>query len=195
MEATHLLINEDITRFDNLPAEFQQLELKPDNFRNIHLAHVSSELSKETLPDIQLNTISELYISSEYAVHFILATIIKVNTSTDLYYYACDFCTEELDLDDDCYYCYSCGKSISTPSIMYKINVEVVDYTGWARLIILDIDASNFLMTDASKLLCREVLPTFDVKSDDKSQDESSRTLSVFKSANQLSRPHNDPSA
>ncbi|KAF7812917.1 replication protein A 70 kDa DNA-binding subunit B-like [Senna tora] len=99
MEATRLLINEDITCFDNLSVKFQQLERKLDNFRNIDLAHVSSELSKETFADIQLNTISELYISSEYAVHFILATIIKVNTSMDWYYYACDFCTEELDLD------------------------------------------------------------------------------------------------
>ncbi|KAF7807292.1 replication protein A 70 kDa DNA-binding subunit A-like [Senna tora] len=157
MEATHLLINEDITRFDNLPLEFKQLELKPYHFRNIHLSHVSSELSKDTFADIQLNTISDLYISSEYAVHFLIATIIKVNTSMDWYYYACEFCTEELDLDDDCYYCYSCGKSSATPSIRYKINVEVVDYTGWARLIILDPDASNFLMIDASKLLRREL--------------------------------------
>ncbi|KAF7826708.1 replication protein A 70 kDa DNA-binding subunit B-like [Senna tora] len=157
MEATRLLINEDITRFDDLPVEFQQLELKPDNFRNIHLPHVSSELSKEPFADIQLNTISELYISSEYSVHFILATVIKVNTSTDWYYYACDFCMEELDFEDDCYYCYSCGKSISTPSIRFKINVEVVDTTGWARLIILDPNVSNFFMTDASKLLHREL--------------------------------------
>ncbi|KAF7812040.1 replication factor-A carboxy-terminal domain protein [Senna tora] len=157
IEATRLLINEDITHFDDLPVEFQQLELKPDNFRNIHLARVSFELSKEPFVDFQLNTISELYISSEYSVHFILATVIKVNTSTDWYYYACDFCMEELDLEDDFYHCYSSGKSISSPSIRYKINVEVVDTTGWARLIILDPDASNFLMTDASKLLCREL--------------------------------------
>ncbi|KAF7844329.1 replication protein A 70 kDa DNA-binding subunit A [Senna tora] len=39
----------------------------------------------------------------------------------------------------------------------YKINVEVIDYTGWARFIILDPDATNFLMTDASKLLRREL--------------------------------------
>ncbi|KAF7807997.1 replication protein A 70 kDa DNA-binding subunit B-like [Senna tora] len=52
MEATRLLINEDITRFGNLPVEFKQLELKPDNFRNIHLSHVSSELSKEMFADI-----------------------------------------------------------------------------------------------------------------------------------------------
>ncbi|KAF7826325.1 replication protein A 70 kDa DNA-binding subunit B-like [Senna tora] len=64
---------------------------------------------------------------------------------------------EELDFEDDCYYCYSCGKSISTPSIRFKINVEVVDTTGWARLIILDPHVSNFLMTDASKLLHREL--------------------------------------
>ncbi|KAF7801012.1 nucleic acid-binding, OB-fold protein [Senna tora] len=247
MEATRLLINEDITRFDNLPVEFQQLELKPNNFRNIHLAHVSSELSKEPFADIQLNIISESYISSEYSVHFILATVIRVNTSTDWYYYACDFCMEELDLDDNCYYCYSCGKPISTLSIRYKINVEVVDYTGWSRLIILDPDASNFLMTDASKLLCRELtddplkhtnvlenlvdkvflfkifvneascvptpsfevitmswdaslieklsdkfIPTSDVESDEKSQNESSPTFFIFNSANQLSRPHND---
>ncbi|KAF7812509.1 replication factor-A carboxy-terminal domain protein [Senna tora] len=158
MEATRLLINQDITRFDNLPVEFKQLDLKQNNFRNIHLSHVSSELSKETFADIQLNTISDLYISSEYVVHFIIATIIKVNTSMDWYYYACEFCIEELNLDDDCYYCYSCGKSSSTPTIRYKINVDVVDYTGWARLIILNPDASNFLMTDASKLLRRELI-------------------------------------
>ncbi|KAF7814859.1 uncharacterized protein G2W53_028828 [Senna tora] len=126
-----------------------------------------------------------------------------------------------------------------------SIRCRVVDST-----LLIDPDASNFLMTDASKLLCREltddplkhtnvvgnlvdkvflfkifvneascvptpsfqvitmswdaslieklsdkVLPTFDVESDGKSQDESSPTLFVFKYANQLSRPHNDQSA
>ncbi|KAF7835605.1 replication factor A protein 1-like [Senna tora] len=225
MEATHLLINEDITHFDNLPVEFKQLELKPDNFRNIHLGHVSSELLKETFADIQLNSISDLYISSEYVVHFIIATIIKVNTSMDWYYYACEFCTEELDLDDDCYYCYSCGKSSSTPSIRYKFNVEVVDYTGWLTdnplkhtnvlrnlvdkvfLFKIFVNEASCVPTpsfevitmscDASLIekLSDKVLPTFDVEIDDRSQDESYPTLSVFKSANQLSRPHNHRSA
>ncbi|KAF7831923.1 replication protein A 70 kDa DNA-binding subunit A-like [Senna tora] len=102
MEATRLLINEDTTRFDDLPVEFQQLELKVDNFRDIHLQHVSLERSKEPFADIQLNTISELYMSSEYSVHFVIATVINVNTSADWYYYACDLCMEELDFEDDC---------------------------------------------------------------------------------------------
>ncbi|KAF7822082.1 Replication factor A [Senna tora] len=80
----------------------------------------------------------------------------KVSTSMDWYYYACGFCMEELDFENECYYCYNCGKSLSTPSIRFKINVEVVDTSGWARLIIFYIDASNFLMTDASNLLHRE---------------------------------------
>ncbi|KAF7821871.1 replication factor A protein 1-like [Senna tora] len=216
MDATRLLINEGITCFDDLPVEFQQLELKEDIVRNIHLPDVSSEHTNQPFSNIQLKTISELFISFEYSVHFIMATVIKVNTSMDWYYYVCEFCIEELDFEEECYYCYNCGKSLSTPSISddpLKHTIFLESLLHKVFLIKIFVNEASCIPMPSFEVLSMswdaslierwsdKVVPSSNVymsttytnsHSDDKSQDESSPTSPIWTTINQLTRPHNN---
>ncbi|KAF7844474.1 replication factor A protein 1-like [Senna tora] len=132
MYPIRIFLNDEIISFNDLNLHSQQFVMEP-MVVNGNPSYISSQHSDEPFANIQLTSISELFLTSEYTVHFILATMMKFNTSLGWYYNSCIFYMEELDYENDMYYCYNCSRSLIAPNIRFKIVVDVIDNSGCAR--------------------------------------------------------------
>ncbi|KAF7812507.1 replication protein A 70 kDa DNA-binding subunit B-like [Senna tora] len=148
MHETRVLINEDLEDFRGFHDQISGTNLKSLLIGSSSSSDKSVSRYADPFNSVSLSCISELLLSADESVHYIIGSVLKVNTDKAWFYNACTKCKRKVEEDGESFYCNYCSAPMSTAIPRFRIELVVIDDSAPANFTVFDRDAANFLGVD-----------------------------------------------
>nr|XP_033511922.1 uncharacterized protein LOC117272995 isoform X2 [Nicotiana tomentosiformis] len=138
--ASKLWINPDLP---------QAVDFKSSQIPSQRSYYVSDELATGT---VEVKTIRELVDCMKEGHIWIVATVVNLLLEKEWSYLGCKRCSKKVDKIGSKFHCKKCDRLDSSATHRYKLQVQVMDRTGFISLLLWDREATNLIGKSANEL-------------------------------------------